>query len=422
MADKTRNFAATMVEERHKDNDNPTQTTMDQGRVESDVARCYSASMADEALLSRPVLIRQAHAQYLRHGLSRLSTSYQHLDSSRPWLVYWILHSLELLEEPISDQTKHEVVDFLRKCQNPSGGYGGGPGQISHLAVTYAAVNALCIIGTKEAYDSIDRPALQWFLARMLQPNGSFASHTDGEVDIRGAYVALAVARLLNILCPEICEGTAAWVASCQTYEGGFAGIPGCEAHGGYTYCGAAALILLDTTHLCDIQGLVKWAANRQMRLEGGFQGRTNKLVDSCYSFWVGALFPLLEFFVTQEETEEHIHALNSSRWLFHQEALQEYLLHCAQSPKGGFVDKPGKPADFYHTCYALSGLSVAQHFKWKDASRSCIVGEATNELATVHPLFNIGLQAATDAQEYFGNLKVPSIQKRDGDASAGDA
>ena len=25
------------------------------------------------------------------------------------------------------------------------------------------------------------------------------------------------------------------------------------------------------------------------MRLEGGFQGRTNKLVDSCYSFWQGA-------------------------------------------------------------------------------------------------------------------------------------
>ena len=23
-----------------------------------------------------------------------------------------------------------------------------------------------------------------------------------------------------------------------------------------------------------------------QCRLEGGFQGRTNKLVDSCYSYW----------------------------------------------------------------------------------------------------------------------------------------
>lgn len=27
----------------------------------------------------------------------------------------------------------------------------------------------------------------------------------------------------------------------------------------------------------------------------GGFRGRTNKLVDGCYSWWVGGLFPLLE-------------------------------------------------------------------------------------------------------------------------------
>lgn len=30
------------------------------------------------------------------------------------------------------------------------------------------------------------------------------------------------------------------------------------------------------------------------MKLEGGFQGRTNKLVDGCYSFWQGGAFPLL--------------------------------------------------------------------------------------------------------------------------------
>ena len=29
--------------------------------------------------------------------------------------------------------------------------------------------------------------------------------------------------------------------------------------------------------------------------MEGGFMGRTNKLVDGCYSFWQGALFPLLQ-------------------------------------------------------------------------------------------------------------------------------
>ena len=32
----------------------------------------------------------------------------------------------------------------------------------------------------------------------------------------------------------------------------------------------------------------------KQMSFEGGFQGRTNKLVDGCYSFWQGAIFPIL--------------------------------------------------------------------------------------------------------------------------------
>ncbi len=34
----------------------------------------------------------------------------------------------------------------------------------------------------------------------------------------------------------------------------------------------------------------------------------------------------------------------------------------CCQATKGGLRDKPGKPVDFYHTCYCLSGLSAAQH------------------------------------------------------------
>lgn len=34
------------------------------------------------------------------------------------------------------------------------------------------------------------------------------------------------------------------------------------------------------------------------------------------------------------------------------------------QGPQGGLRDKPGKPPDYYHTCYCLSGLSVSQHYK----------------------------------------------------------
>ena len=44
---------------------------------------------------------------------------------------------------------------------------------------------------------------------------------------IRGAYLAAVAASLSNISVPIMFEKTAEWVASCQTYEGGFAAVPG---------------------------------------------------------------------------------------------------------------------------------------------------------------------------------------------------
>ena len=48
------------------------------------------------------------------------------------------------------------MVETLRACQNPDGGFGGGPGQMSHLAPSYAAVSALAYVG-EEAWGMIDR-------------------------------------------------------------------------------------------------------------------------------------------------------------------------------------------------------------------------------------------------------------------------
>lgn len=33
------------------------------------------------------------------------------------------------------------------------------------------------------------------------------------------------------------------------------------------------------------------------------------------------------------------------------------------QRSEGGFVDKPGKSRDLYHTCYVLAGLAIAQQY-----------------------------------------------------------
>jgi len=55
------------------------------------------------------------------------------------------------------------------------------------------------------------------------------------------------------------------------------------------------------------------------------------------------------------------------------------------QGPNGGLRDKPGKPPDYYHTCYCLSGLSAAQHFGGGRKS-----GSQNDRLAKADPLCNV--------------------------------
>lgn len=394
-----------LEKERFKDDNFKTSSSDQQEEVEESVQSHYEClRTVNECGTECPLLWRDRHIIFLKKGLTTIPQPYESLDSSRPWLCYWILHSLDLLDELISNDLKAHIIQFLARCQCPDGGFGGGPGQQSHLAPTYAAVNALCILGTEEAYEIINREKLQQFLFQMKNPDGSFSLHKDSEVDVRGAYCALAVARLTNIYTPELFEGTADWVIRCQTYEGGFGGVPGMEAHGGYTFCGFASLVLLGREQSCNIKSLLRWLVNRQMRYEGGFQGRTNKLVDGCYSFWQGGAFPLIHRTLSKTDNL----TMSMEKWLFNQIALQEYLLVCCQAALGGLLDKPGKNRDFYHTCYTLSGLSIAQHFGDGLFASRCIVGNPKNELAPTHPVYNIGVDAAVQAMQYFRELPVP--------------
>lgn len=335
----------------------------------------------------KPQLIKDKHALYSRGGLLSLPSGYSSLDASRPWIVYWTLHSMSLLKKPPVDLFPR-CVDFLKRCQNRSGGFAGGPGQLSHLAPTYAAVLALCTIGTPEAYAVPDRGALyRWYIS-LQRKNGGFMMHHDGEVDVRGTYTLLAVARLLNILTPELCGNSADFVRRCQTFEGGFGGEPGVEAHGGYTFCGVAALVLLNRLELIDQRSLLRWLVHRQMRFEGGFQGRQNKLVDGCYSFWQGAVPALLQFGAKGE-------------WgllPYDTERLQRYIMFCCQVARGGLRDKPGMGCDYYHTCYCLSGLSIAQHGSRPEQ----VLGGAKNLLARTHPVFNVEEGKVAQALRFF--------------------
>jgi protein farnesyltransferase subunit beta len=106
------------------------------------------------------------------------------------------------------------IINFLNSCQSKTGGFGGGPDQIAHLATTYAAVNALCTLNTPKALGIINTKTLnEWILSLKLD-NGAFRMHTDGEEDLRGTYCAITVAKLCNLekLNPMLFENSGEWV------------------------------------------------------------------------------------------------------------------------------------------------------------------------------------------------------------------
>lgn len=360
--------------------------------------------------------------------------------------------------------------------------------------------------------------------------------HQGGEVDVRGCYCALAACHMLGMdstveAVAQACS-LERFVADCQSHEGGIGGEPWNEAHGGYTFCGFASLMLAGRAHAIDVELLERWGVRMQGWMEGGFMGRTNKLVDGCYSLWQGGIFPILrrlyreqgrkprgapqslakdeaaverlqvaaeavrqewsggmnavieailatevlppeaaaqagvlraqaaldaaveqcvaaetelraavgaedESAIAQkkataaatleaasnaqealERAEAHaqsaVHAacsivasreplLGADGLAYDARALQVWLLVCCQMAKGGLRDKPGKGADYYHTCYCLSGLSSAQH-----ASGLSLGGER-NRLAAADPLCNVEETRLAEAREYFLNATVDS-------------
>ncbi|EON66817.1 hypothetical protein W97_06219 [Coniosporium apollinis CBS 100218] len=328
-----------------------------------------------------PELSRAAHVEFLQDALGDYPPQFAVMDASRMWILYWALAGLSFLGEDIAERVESMIYTF-DAAQHPSGGFGGGHGQLPHLAPSYTAVLCAALGATPDSYDFIDRKAMWHWLGRMKQPGGGFSMCADGEVDTRGAFCALVIISLLNLPLElpadspakeagveTFVDGLAKWIASCQSYEGGIGGAPGNEAHGAYTFCALGALCILGPPHetiprYLNVAALVAWLSSRQYAPEGGLAGRTNKLVDGCYSHWIGGCWALVEAAVAGPGKP----GAGPPPSLWSREGLIRYILCCAQGHYG-LRDKPSKHPDAYHTCYNLAGFSSAQHvYSYDDA------------------------------------------------------
>lgn len=72
-----------------------TPSSREQRKLEQTVARTQ-ARVPDVA--EQLQLDRSQHINYLQNGLKNLPAGFVSLEAARPWILYWITHSLALLK------------------------------------------------------------------------------------------------------------------------------------------------------------------------------------------------------------------------------------------------------------------------------------------------------------------------------------
>ncbi|KAI5955280.1 RAM1 [Candida jiufengensis] len=337
-------------------------TTIQQDEVTNDILENYLN-------ITQLDIKSDQHVNYVLKCLnSKLPSYYKSLDANHPWMTYWLINSFYTIKNQSEPQKKFNVLDQeiidlinakIETCIIEDGqkGISGGKNQIGHVASTYAGVLTLVLTKNYTLLKKLKSNIYDWLMSLKIRINddqSAFIMHENGEYDTRSTYCVLVIATLLNIKTSELLEGVEDWILSCQTYEGGFAGIPNTESHGGYNFCAIASLFLINSDphqvskKIKNLDTFIKWNCDR-ITEEGGFNGRSNKLVDACYSFWIGAVFPMISVMVGHN--------------LMNKDSLFNYILRISQNfEKGGFKDKPNKSVDFYHTNYTLMGLSLCEY------------------------------------------------------------
>lgn len=344
------------------------------------------------------------------------------------------LDLLGALHEQTTNEERKGYINWIYRCQHPEGGFRGFPGadfgdkrneenkvwDPANGPATYLALAALLILG-----DDLSRvkrkECLQW-LRKLQRDSGGFGEtvgengRIEGGTDSRFGYCVTAVRWILRGCVKGDVEGVpdidvdrlTECVKVAQTYDGGVSEAPFHEAHGGFTYCAVNILALTrrlphvanvgpgpdpGASGLSNMDLTIRWLVSRQTgilaegdepdadevgttdvvahdsepataearnphgfgtfpggprdctRLElqwAGFNGRCNKIADTCYCFWTkGALSTL------------HMQHLADT------EACRRYLLDKTQHMVGGFGKNPGDPPDIYHSYLGLAALAL---------------------------------------------------------------
>lgn len=113
-------------------------TAVEQQATEKEVSESL-APYRDGDNATLPPLHRQAHLAFMSQWFRPLPAQALPFDQNRSWLIYWVVHTSDLLgipwgsyplplEQGGSKDVRTRAMDTLLSLQNPTGGFAGGPG------------------------------------------------------------------------------------------------------------------------------------------------------------------------------------------------------------------------------------------------------------------------------------------------------
>lgn len=331
------------------------------------------------------------HAKNLLRFLNLLPARMASHDNTRSTIVFFAVSGLDVLNSLhlIQPYLRQDLIDWIygglvvpRDNEKRCGGFMGCRAMVpktedaallecmrkyqwGHLAMTYTSIAVLVTLG--DDLSGLDRKSIVDGVAAVQKKEGSFGACIDGsEDDMRFVYCAATICYMLDYWGDVDKEAMFQFIMRSLRYDYGFSQELEGEAHGGTTFCALAALQLSGQLQRLDsttVERIKRWLIFRQM---DGFQGRPNKPVDTCYSFWIGASLCILDAFEVTDYAKN-----------------REYILSTQDKLIGGFSKWPQGNPDPFHTYLGLCGLSFT--------------GEPG--LGAVHPSLNMSMAAYAHLQ-----------------------
>ncbi|KAI1336256.1 terpenoid cyclases/Protein prenyltransferase [Xylariaceae sp. FL0016] len=322
---------------------------------------------------------------------------------------------------PRRHQTNFAIEDEVDVAKDPAN---------AHIYATYFGLLGLGILAEGDgfhAFEDIDRMRTLRWLKKLQRPDGSFGEvitedgYIAGGRDMRYCYIAATIRWVLGGAekggSDDIdVDALVAHIRKGQTFDGGVAESSTHESHSGYAYCAVACLSMLDYANpdrtaapdhyiragIPSVPSLIHFLVSRQFAylddsssttsdddgdddereppsLEPlclddpthtvGFNGRLNKVADTCYTWWVcGAL------------------ALLAERSLVDRVPARRFILDKTQHLIGGFAKHPGGPPDIYHAYLGLAALGTMAGDEGEDGigrfdARLCVSESAARRI-----------------------------------------